>query len=447
MKKSVKITLRKVVGLSFALFLLCNLIACVKENNLSTELIEEKTTSSGLTIPIEPSLTIVHWDLDSLYGINQAGFASVINKAKQHFATLPNDTIMIHIAAGSYTIGGNGGPGINFGSNLNVGEHGRLIFVGAGMNSTKLIFTEVAQDMLRGYNINRLEFRDMHMARDRYTVTQGTVVSVTAGSIVLDIHAGFPTPLSIYSSTSDQGRYLRRYTSSLIDPQVIQTNNDQVPWGWRAGAPIAPVSVAGGSGNLWRIYLANPNTVLNNYAVGELVGIKSKHEGNVYWFSRGNDLVFRNIKWTGSSRGLVRNGFSNVLIKGCRIERDAPIGGQVPCLSTPSGGPQMNQLDVVASSNMVIDSLYCDSPGDDCVAFFNVNGGKVINCTLRNSFARGIYLTQKAQDICVLNTTIPNSPIQLIGTPTPIVTTPLITFDLNEAYSAGIINTNCGVPY
>lgn len=381
----------------------------------------------------------IHWNLNSLYGVIQAGFASVITAAKNHFTTSPNDSIIVDIDSGTYNIGGNGSFGINLRAGLNPGANGRLIFQGAGMNATKLVFTEVDQDMINGMNVYRLEFRDMHMARSQYTVTQGTVVSVAAGQIVLDIQSGFPTPLAIYLSSSG-GKYIRRYTSSLTDPQVIQTNNTQVPWGWRNGAAMPPVLV---SGSQWRIYLNNSNSVLSNYSVGELVGVKSKHEGNVYWFSRGSDLVFRNIRWTGSSRGLVRNGFKNVLIKDCRVDRDAPLNGQTPCMSSPSGGPQMNQLDVDTSTNMVVDGFYCDSPGDDCVAFFNVTGGKVINSTLRNSFARGIYLTQMAYDICVAGTTLPNSPLQLGNSPEPVYRTPLYTFDLNDAYSTGIIDSSC----
>jgi len=347
------------------------------------------------------------WDLQALYGITQDGIANAISDAKSHFSSNPNDTIIIEIAAGTYDISGSGSHGIDLTSGLKPGPNGRLIFQGAGMEETTLVF-ETRQRMMSGFNVYQLEFRDMHMTCSTMTVTQGTVVSVSAGEIVLDIEEGFPTPLELFNDWG-QGRYLRRYTKSQTDPQLIQDNNDQEVWGWRNGAAFHPELV---SGNQWRIFLNSTTRVLNNYSVGDYVGIKSKHEGEIYWFATGNDLVFRNIKWTQSSRGLVRNGFSNVGLYGCRIERAAPINGQTPCLSTPSGGPQMNQplsTGNSVSTNMVLEDCFIDSPGDDNIAFFNVTGGVVKNCIIRNGFARGILATVDASDICVTNTVMENA--------------------------------------
>lgn len=383
--------------------------------------------------------TTITWNLNTMYGITQSGFSSIISDAKQHFNQSPNDTILIQIDAGTYEIGGNGSHGIAINGGFGSGDQGRVIFQGAGMDNTKLIFTEVEQRMIHGSDVNGIEFRDMHMARAVHTVTQGTVVDVSAGEIIIEIEDGFPTPLQLWKDWS-QGRYLRRYTHSVTDPQVIQTDNEQIPYGYRNGTYVKPELV---SGNQWRFFLNNSSLLLSHYNVGDYVGIKSKHEGDAFWFARGKDLIFENIRWTGSSRGLVRLGLSDVKILNCRIERDEPINGQTPCMATPSGGPQMNQYepDPVAT-NMIIDNLYCDSPGDDCVAFFNVQGGKVINSTLRNSFATGIRISQQSYDICVAETEIPNNPIEMDGT-NSTGRTPIKTFDLNEAINAGIIHDNC----
>jgi hypothetical protein len=381
----------------------------------------------------------ITWDLKTLYGINQGGFALIINDARSHFQNSPNDTVVIDIDSGRYDIGGNGSFGINLVAGMQPGAYGRLIFQGAGMNKTTLVFVETNTDMIHGQNVYRTEFRDIHMTRPVYTVTQGIVVSVAPGEIVIDINTGFPTPLDIWQD-GNQGRFLRRYTNSLTDPQVIRDNNDQVAYGWRDGVAKKPEPV---QGNRWRFYLNNSGQVLNNYSSGELVGVKSKHEGGTYWMSVGDELVFRNIKWTHSSRGVARGGFNNVKIIGCRIERGLPINGQAPCMSTPSGGPQMNQYSPdPTSTGMVFEDYYCDSPGDDCAAFFNVNGGKVLHCTLRNSFARGIMISQEAFDICVVGSTIPNSPIELESKGT-IVRTPIEIWSVDEALAAGIIHDSC----
>lgn len=390
----------------------------------------------------------ITWNLKSLYGITQAGFASIIANAKNHFSIQPNDSIIVQIDAGTYSIGGNGQDGISINSIGTLSATGRLIFKGAGMDQTTLIFTDITQDMIHGSDVYGLEFRDMHMTRDRYTVTQGNVVSVAPGEIIIELHEGFPTPLELWQDWS-QGRFLRRYTTSTTDPEVIAVDNDQVPYGWRSGAAKKPELV---QGRQWRFYLNSTTLLLSNYHVGESVGIKSKFEGQTYWFQRGSNLVFENIKWTHSSRGLVRGGLSNVLIKGCRIERGAPILGQTPCMSTPSGGPQMNQYISSGdplSTNMVLEDCFIESTGDDCVAFFNVDGGKVINSTLRNSFCRGILVSQEAYNICVIGTTIPNSKIELEDKPSaaPNLRTPITTYDLDSAYAAGFINKNCSTDY
>lgn len=354
----------------------------------------------------------LEWNLKSRYDISQLGFINIIDDARNHFNSSPNDSIIIVIDAGTYNIGGNGNPGINlWGGLLKEDSQGRLIFQGAGIDQTILVFTEKGEDMVRGRNIYHLEFRDMTMTRTKHTVTQGTVVSVAAGEVVLDIEQGFPSPLELFAVEGgggrfEAGRYLRKYTKSKTDPLVILENNEQVAWGWRDVAPKYPEQV---SGNQWRIYLNRSTEVLNNYAPGDYVGVKSKSEGHIYWFTGGNDLVFRNIRWMHSSRGLVRGGFSNVGLYGCRIERGEPINGQTPCLATPSGGPQMNQDGDPVSVNMIVEDCYFDSTGDDNVAFFNVDGGSVKNTVIRNGFARGILATSKTKNICLDNVILDNA--------------------------------------
>ena len=393
----------------------------------------------------EATAAKVIWNLKTKYDISQSGFASIISDAKDRLKNMPNDTIIILIDAGTYNIGGNGKEGILVDDIGMVNATGRIIFKGAGMDFTTLVFTDISQDMIHGSDVYGLEFKDMHCTRNRYTVTQGNVVSVGVGEIDLELHQGFPTPLDLWNNWT-QGRFLRRYTTSETDPQIIQTDNSQVPYGYVNKTYKQPQLI---SERRWRFFLNNSEQVLSNYKVGDLVGVKSKFEGEIYWFQRGKNLVFENFKWTHSSRGLVRGGFSNVYLKGCRIERAAAIQGQTPCMSTPSGGPQMNQYassgDAV-STDMVVENCFIDSPGDDCVAFFNVNGAKIINSTFRNSFARGIMVSQDAYNVCVSGTTVENSLISLEDNVAnaPNLRTPFSTFDINEAYKAGFI-TNCNL--
>ena len=165
------------------------------------------------------------------------------------------------------------------------------------------------------------------------------------------------------------------------------------------------------SGNQWELTLKGSFPLPFN--VGDLLGVKSKMAGEpIYITGGGTNLQFIDIKWTRASRVLLRGGPSNVLFFGCIIERDAPVNGQIPCLSTAGGGIQLNQPDDPVSQNITVQNCNFDSAGDDLVAFFNVNGGSVHNCLLTNGFARGILITTQAKNICKdAQTRVINCPI------------------------------------
>jgi hypothetical protein len=342
----------------------------------------------------------VVWNLNNLYSITQTGIANAISDARNYFSIHPDDSIIIQIDSGTYNIGGDGSYGIDLSKGMSPGLKGRLIFQGAGMNKTTLVFTDMSQVEIYGRNIYRVTFKDMHMTRAAYTVSQGIVDSVSAGIVILNIQTGFPTPKDIFDSTSTQGRFLRKYTNSTTDPQMVTSNNPQIAWD---SAVLISTSH-------WKMILRN-KTIIAGYNTGDLIGIKSKHEGETYWIWGGNDISFENMKYTHSSRGLARGGTGNLTVKKCRIERPPAINGQTPCMSTPSGGWQMNQPLDSFSTGMVVENCYVESPGDDAVAFFNVDGGSVINTQISNSFARGIYIIDSARNICLSNNILINNPI------------------------------------
>jgi hypothetical protein len=355
-----------------------------------------------LFFPIGVNANIVTWNINSIYSVTQTGIANAFSDARLHFNNLPNDTVVLHINAGTDSIGGNGSYGIDLTGGINPGPNGRLVFEGAGMDSTILVFTEMSQREIMGRNLYRITFRNMHMTRATYTVSQGIVVNVLPGQVILNIQSGFPTPADIWDTsivTAGGGRFLRQYTNSQTNPQLVYNNytdftsvHNQIAWD---SAKLV-------SGSIWKIFLHNPTQVAY-YSPGNLIGIKSKHEGEVYWIQGGSDIIFENIKWTQATRGLVRGGTSNVTVRGCRIERSAPINGQTPCMASPSGGPQMNQPTDSVSTNMVVENCYIESPGDDAVAFFRVNGGKLINSYIRDVFSGRVNVTDSAKNICIYN--------------------------------------------
>ena len=86
----------------------------------------------------------------------------------------------------------------------------------------------------------------------------------------------------------------RRYKiSDGAQCQIITEDNPQVPW--------ADYQELNTSGGVTRLLLANRRLLLDQYTVGDLVGIKSKccgHNHNVYSFCRGNIIQgsARNIR-------------------------------------------------------------------------------------------------------------------------------------------------------
>ena len=362
----------------------------------------------GFCMQAVPAQAATHtWDIAARYGVTQAGIRSAIEDARDHFSAHPGDTVILHLPAGTYNIGGNGSHGINLSTGMSPGPGGRLILEGEGMELTTLVFTDTEEAQIWGSNVNQMTFRDMHMTRAQYTVSQGTVVEVGANYVDLDIHEGFPMPDQIVRWAAPQGLYLRRYTPSTTDPLIITDgNNQQVRWS------TSSYRIAG---QRWRM-IREAAGEFTHYKLGEYVGIKSKHTGNTYFFVDSNDLVFERMKWTHSTRGVFRMGTSNVRFSDCRIERSPAINGQTPCLSSAAGGPQLGQDGDPVSTNMVIERCYIESTGDDCVGIFHVNGGRVVDCVFRDSFARGILMTEMASNIRISgSTSVSRGPIEGAG--------------------------------
>lgn len=347
------------------------------------------------------SQSVVEWTLSERpYGISQKGFEQVVKDARSHFSTSPNDSLIIKIDEGTYEIGGDSiiYYGINLDGGIKPGLNGRLIFEGAGMNKTTLVFTDMTS-MISGRRLYRLEFKDLHFTRSRHTTTQGYVVSTAPGELVLDIAEGFPSPLDVFGYKG----YLKRFSNSKTDP--LMDDSRQIPFGNRNGGLIYPEHLGG---NRWKIFLNqtgyNPGTAANaKYKEGDLIGMRCKFDGNAFRNAvDGDDIVFRNVKWTHSTR-VALLACSNAKVIGCRIER-VPINGQMPCLASTAGGPQMY------TDGILVEDCFFDSPGDDPIAIYHSNQAIVRNVHLRNALGR-LYIYTDSRNVCLDNITLDNIPI------------------------------------
>ena len=341
----------------------------------------------------------VTWNVQAKYGITAPGIRKAVQDAREHFAKTPDDVVVLEFDEGTFYLEDkSSAKGTIDLSGIKPGPKGRLVFRGRGIDKTTLVFSD-NKDALWGRDVYRVTVSDLHMTRREYTVSQGLVVESVAGKVVLDIQEGFPTPADIFNPRSDQGRYLRRYTNSRTDPQMIEENNDQIPW-MRARLV---------EGRRWEIELKN-RKVVANYSKGDLIGIKSKHGGQAYWFMGGSDFVFDSVKWTQKTRGVFRGGFDRIQVLNCVTDRSPPIHGQTPCLASPEGGPQIGQPnDPPITGNVVKNGRFIAS-GDDAVAFFNASG-EISGCFSRDAFCRGI-LAANSPDAVLSNNTIIRCPVQ-----------------------------------
>lgn len=359
-------------------------------------------TSLLFVLPLLSHGEAVKWNLKEKWGVNQQGIASAISEAKEHFKSFPNDSIVIIIPEGTFGIGGNNDHSIDV-SNIEPGEKGRLIFQGAGKDRTTFIATDRTEHSIYGRNIHRITFKGIHFTRDYNCVLQGTVIRVSPGEVVLDLHEGFPGPDSLwqYGIVGSWGMFFKRYTDDIDDPQIITEENDQIAWNKDGTYKV--------EGRRWKFALRNLDQTAP-YKEGDIIGIKLKHGGQTYWFANGDDIAFEDCKWTQKTRGVLRAGISNIRFVNCTTERGPSVGGRIPCLASPDGGPQCGQPNDPVINNVLIENCDFFASGDDNVAFFNVNGGVIRNCNITDSFARGILLYQ-CENICLENNIVERCPI------------------------------------
>ena len=331
---------------------------------------------------------------------------------------------------------------------------GRLTIAGVGMDETRLTLTTHGGDVLFGRSgWTSISVRDITFARPTNTTTQGRVVATDATSLTLQMNDGlgggdsdgivFPTMGALFADLpagSDTGMYLKRFRvqtqghspkghsrtpkgharipleqsgqstgQTWRPPQIIthlglnasgpwppvENNQESFPCGGK-GCPdvqelVAPNSTSGVS--VWRVRMSwGKGGEQQRYAasIGDgttVVGVKVKNggrEGQAYFLRGGECLSFERVRWTQHSRGVV-HGTPHVLIRDTRVEHGD--GARAFALSTPGGGPQIN-----GALNLTIVNHTSVGTGDDALGLFDVQGGSVVGCHIRDSFARGILL-------------------------------------------------------
>ena len=351
------------------------------------------------------------FDIKEKYGITQSGIESAINLSKNIFTEEPNDTVILFFDEGVHIIDHNGSA-ISLDS-INPGSTGELIFYGAGMDKTTLVFANMEETSLEAKNVSRITFKDMHFTRSVPVATQGSlkIAHEVFNWLVLDIPKGFPTTLDILNNNSHHhhGRYLRRYKNTEF-PELL--DHETVEWSHTSYYDVGQ----------WKIKVKG-DLVLENWTTGDLVGVKSdccgKHGGIVYNFTESENIVFENIKWTRQSKGVFRNGTKKVRLSNCKVEREPRTEGGNWCLSSSSDGPVFGHPDDLSVQDVIIDNFYSDAIGGDSLQFYNVLSNVTIsNSFIKDSFGSGILLYNSPDDqVIMVNNTLIRSDIKKVNPP------------------------------
>jgi hypothetical protein len=345
--------------------------------------------SESVTASTSVTGTDVVRDLVRDYGgVSSKTLNQAIVEAKNYFTQHSNSKFTITIPAGTYSLS----KTITL-TDVHPGPEGRLIIAGAGKDSTIL---EQSPDAvgITGDRVYRVTIEGVHFTISSQTTTQGHVVSVAPGLLVLDISPGFPTPLDVLDTAYSDvtgcekvsaaaggwGRYVKAWSDSTTDPHI--DNPDQPQYSFCKPTPVPGIP------NRWVFPLKEKKNMspLPDYTPGTFISVKSKFMDSAYEFCGGDDFFFHDVRFTERSRGIWHCGFNHVHLDGVEIVRGAAINGQVPILSSPGGGPQIGELGMPSMGHLIENSTFV-ATGDDAIAFFDASG-LVRTTTVRDSYGR-----------------------------------------------------------
>jgi hypothetical protein len=119
----------------------------------------------------------------------------------------------------------------------------------------------------------------------------------------------------------------------------------------------------------------------------------------------GTDVVFNSVSWIQQTTGTSEYGFKNFgVINSYALRAQTPqtTGAPLPCLASPSGGPQLSAGSPSSygthwpAGTDTVNGLYAIGLGDDAIAVFasddNATTTNISNSTLIDTFSRGIFI-------------------------------------------------------
>lgn len=230
-------------------------------------------------------------------------------------------------------------------------------------------------------------------------------VTVTAGGGTATLWvAYFPTPMSEWIRSVNNANsyptgagqltnYIKAYTKESA-PVALASVTDDIPnladWGspyWNKVFNKVPPTQDPSNPNRWTIVLTHYTTDLAfppYFATTDNFVCMHTDSGTAWQVSDvlnqapgGTDVVFDDVVWVNAARG-VFHGVTGAQILNGSIARDTTTfsGGQLPCYSSNSGGPQFSQPNETVTYGNTIYNFTATATSDDSLAIFNDVGGK-----------------------------------------------------------------------
>jgi hypothetical protein len=318
----------------------------------------------------------VSWDVASGYGTTGAAMQAAVNDAISHRISNPDDTIILDLAAGAFTLE----EEINI-DGLPAGGTGWLIIQGQGIGVTELIDTDYAGDNANTFDAqqpHRLEMKNFSLTGALLTNTQGTCVNLSSTFVDIDLDPGFPLPTDLWETDTTKANKMRLMNDEdPNNPHYVEgPGNDHYSYriAWQGYADgTGPVQLYD---RVWRFY----TNEVPPYQVGDRLAISSKSDMSNWGIfpGPGSDVVFENIELKRLGRIKFRQQWDGIRFTNVKIVRHDVNG--ITALYSTDAGPQLGH-DADGGENINVIMENCDFRGttDDGSAFQRVTSGYATN--------------------------------------------------------------------
>jgi len=313
-------------------------------------------------------------DYEMLESDAKPAIDTALADAKSYLTANPDDEVVLYFPAGTWNVVHPSSSGIY----INDWPTGKLTLRGESSSQTKLVFSQFDERGIKIRFTDHVTVEKMHLTRPRLYTTQGDVVSVSNGTVRIQLHDGFPDPVWLAEQLGSAGheRVLQPFEGDPLNPVTSSVSKKILFDG--------VVDVGGGLYDFTINSTAISKSLL--LAAGQQVAVKCKVGTQMVFGIRADNTTVQDIRITNSSQdGVWMRESNHQIVRRITIDRGDPINGRLPFFSQPGDGihiwPTLPGGDVLVEDNTIIGTA------DDGIA--------VINTTAplsQNDFATNIVI-------------------------------------------------------